>query len=56
MLTIFPTAVMNGSDRIRHDTFCDSFFYATGMPCCKWMRDINKWEEAILTRRKMHEL
>lgn len=26
MLNIFPTAVMNGSDRIRHDTFCDSFF------------------------------
>ena len=42
MLNIFPTAVMNGSDRIRHDTFCDSFFYATGMSCCKWMRDINK--------------
>ena len=44
------------SDSNRHDTFCDSFFYATGMPCCKWRRDINKWEEAILIRRKMHEL
>ena len=36
MLNIFPTAVMNGSDRNCHDTFCDSFFYAIGMPCCKW--------------------
>lgn len=26
MLNIFPTAVMNGSDRNCHDTFCDSFF------------------------------
>ena len=42
MLNIFPTAVMNGSDRIRHEKFCDSFFYATGMPCYNWMRDINK--------------
>jgi len=56
MLNIFPTAVMNGSDRNCHDTFCDSFFYATGMSCCEWMRDINRWEEAILTRRKKHEL
>ena len=30
-VTIFPTAVMNGSDRIRHEKFCDSFFYATGL-------------------------
>ena len=31
MLNIFPTAVMNGSDRICHEKFCDSFFYAQGM-------------------------
>ena len=30
-VTIFPTAAMNGSDGIRYDTFCDSFFYATGL-------------------------
>lgn len=43
-LNIFPTAVMNENDRKRHEKFCDSFFYATGMIWCKWMRDINKWE------------
>ena len=56
MLNIFPTAVMNGSDRIRHDTFCDSFFYAQEMIPVQMDEGYKEGNYAILIRRKKHEL
>ena len=55
-VTIFPTAAMNGSDGIRYDTFCDSFFYAQGMIPVQMDEGYKEGNYAILIRRKKHEL
>lgn len=56
MLNIFPTAVMNGSDRICHEKFCDSFFYAQEMIPVQMDEGYKEGNYAILIRRKKHEL
>ena len=52
-VTIFPTAVMNGSDRIRHEKFCDSFFYATGRRVLLYTDEVYKQKGSNAYKEEM---